>query len=183
MAKLVEKTYGDALYELSIEGDQTDILYEEAMFVKDTIVNNVDFFQLLNHPKISKDEKEKVVENIFKNRLTDDMTGFLMLLVKKSRQKDIQKILDYFINRVKDYKKIGVATVKTAYEMNESQKKSIKSKLISTTEYESFEIQYIVDESLIGGMIIRVGDRVIDSSIRNKIERMSKELYKIRLVN
>lgn len=183
MAKLVEKIYGDALFELSVEKNQIDILYEEARFVKDIIKNNSDLIQLLNHPKVSKDEKEKVVENIFKNRLTDDMTGFLVLIVKKSRQKDIKMILDYFIGRVKEYKKIGVATVKTAYVMNESQKESIESKLISTTEYKSFEIQYVVDESLIGGMIIRVGDRVIDSSIKNKIEKMSKELYKVRLVN
>lgn len=181
MAKLVEKTYGDALFELSVESEKVDKLFEEAKAVKDVLKENQELMQLLTHPKISKDDKEKVVENVFKGRLSDDMTGFLLLVIKKDRQKYLEKILTYFTDKVKEYKKIGVAAVTTAYEMDEAQKKAIEDKLIKTTEYESFEIDYIVDESLIGGMIIRVGDKVIDSSLRNKVETMSRELYKIRL--
>ena len=59
--------------------------------------------------------------------------------------------------------------------------RSIAKKLIDTTSYNSFEIEYSIDKSLIGGMIIRVGDKVIDSTIKSKIENMSRDLYKIRL--
>lgn len=181
MAKLVEKTYGDALFDLSVEHKKVDELFSEAKGVKEVLETNAELNQLLNHPKISKEEKEKVIENIFKGRVSDDMTGFLLLVIKKDRQKFLGKILDYYIDRVKEYKKIGVATVTTAYELNDTTKNAIESKLISTTSYDSFEIQYNVDNSLIGGMIIRIGDKVVDSSLKNKIEAMSRELYKIRL--
>lgn len=181
MAKLVEKTYGDALFDLSVDSSKVDELFEEAKAVKAVLKENAELMQLLTHPKVDKEEKEKVVENVFRDRVSADMTGFMLLTIKKDRQKFLIKILDYYIDRVKEYKKIGVATVTTAYEMDEAKKSAIESKLIATTSYDKFEITYIVDESLIGGMIIRIGDKVIDSSLRSQIETMSRELYKIRL--
>ena len=132
-------------------------------------------------PKISKEEKEKVVENIFKGRISDDVTGFLVLILKKDRQAMFCDILRYFIDRVKEYKKIGVAFVTTAVPLSETMKKSVVDKLTATTEYEQFEMNYSVDKNIIGGMIIRIGDRVVDSSIRSKIESLAKELYDVRL--
>lgn len=181
MAKLVEKTYGDALFELSVESGKMDELYKEAVALQTIFKENEELVKLLNHPKVSKDEKLKVVEDVFKNRMSDDMTGFLTLLVKKDRQKFIEKILAYYIGEVKTYKKIGVATVTTAIELSASQKEAVEKKLIETTEFLSFETEFLVDKGLIGGMIIRVGDKVIDSSIKNKVEKLSRELYKIRL--
>lgn len=52
---------------------------------------------------------------------------------------------------------------------------------MATTEYVEFEMSFNVDASLIGGLVIRVGDRVVDSSIRTRIEEMAKELGKIQL--
>ena len=181
MAKLVEKTYGDALLELSVESGNMDELFEEAKAVKEILEVNSELVQLLNHPKVGKEEKIKVLEEVFKGKITDDMLGFILLVVRKDRQKELIKVLGYFIDQVKEYKKIGVATVTTAVELDEKQKESIAKKLIDTTSYNSFEIEYSIDKSLIGGMIIRVGDKVIDSTIKSKIENMSRDLYKIRL--
>jgi F-type H+-transporting ATPase subunit delta len=55
------------------------------------------------------------------------------------------------------------------------------SRLLATTGYVDFEIDYIVDESLIGGMVIRIGDRVVDSSIKTKLDEFAKDLKKIQL--
>ena len=52
---------------------------------------------------------------------------------------------------------------------------------MSQTQYESFEMQYSTDASLIGGMVIRIGDRVVDASIKSKIERMAASLSKLQL--
>lgn len=181
MAKLVDKTYGDALFELAISSGKIDEYFEEAKCVVEAIEENEDFIKLLNHPKISKEEKEKVTENIFKDRVSDDITGFLLLMVKKDRQSKMVEALKYFIFKVKEYKKIGVATVTTAIELTGAKKKEIEKKLMDTTEYVAFEINYIVDKNIIGGMVIRIGDRVVDSSIKTKIYNISRELYNIQL--
>ena len=69
----------------------------------------------------------------------------------------------------------------TAIALSDKQKDEIVKRLLETTKYESFEMNYKVDESLIGGMIIRIGDRVVDSSIKTKLYELSKDLRKIQV--
>ena len=82
---------------------------------------------------------------------------------------------------MREYRKIGVASVVSATELSAEQKKRIEDKLLSQTKYESFEMQYSTDAFLIGGMVIRIGDRVVDASIKSKIERMAASLSKLQL--
>ncbi|MBQ1192599.1 MAG: ATP synthase F1 subunit delta [Lachnospiraceae bacterium] len=181
MAKLVDKTYGDALCELALENGKIDIYFEEAKAVLSALKENSELIKLLNHPKIDKEEKIKIIENIFKGRVSDDITGFLVLMMNKDRQNMIIETLEYFISLVKEHKKIGVAYVTTAVELSQTKKKEIEAKLIATTKYAEFEMNYDVDKAIIGGMIIRIGDRVVDSSIKTQIYNISKELYNIQL--
>lgn len=181
MAKLAAKTYGDSLFELALEEGKADLFLEEAGFVLQILAENEDLVKLMTHPKISKEEKENVVENIFKSNISDEMTGFLVIVIKKGRFKEMKDILSYFIARVKEYKKIGVAFVTTAIELREEQKEALVKQLIETTEYETMEMNYATDSSLIGGMIVRIGDRVVDSSIKHKLNDLTRDLLKIQL--
>lgn len=181
MAKLISKTYGEALFELAVEENKTDVFLEEVNAVIEALKQNEDFYKLLNHPKISKEEKIQVVENVFKSRISDEITGFLTLIISKERYKELDAILEYFISRVKEEKGIGTAYVATAVPLNEIQKAQVKEKLLSTTKYNEMEMVYSVDESLIGGMVIRIKDRVVDSSIKTKLSEIKKQLYKIQI--
>lgn len=181
MAKLISKTYGEALFELAVEENKTDVFLEEVNAVIEALKQNEDFYKLLNHPKISKEEKIQVVENVFKSRISDEVTGFLTLIISKERYKELDAILEYFISRVKEEKGIGTAYVATAVPLNEIQKAQVKEKLLSTTKYNEMEMVYSVDESLIGGMVIRIKDRVVDSSIKTKLSEIKKQLYKIQI--
>lgn len=181
MAKLVSKTYGDALFELAVSENKIDALFEEAQLLVTVFSENVELMKLLNHPKIVKEEKISVIENIFKGKVSDDMTGFLTLIVRKARYNSIIDILNYFIDSVKEYKKIGVAYVTTPFEMSDEQKSDVENRLKETTAYETFEMNFSVDATLLGGMIIRIGDKVVDSSIKTKINELSKTLYNIQL--
>ena len=181
MAKLISKTYGEALFELAVEENKTDVFWEEVNVVIEALKQNEDFYKLLNHPKISKEEKSQVVENVFKGRVSDEITGFLTLIISKERYKELDAILEYFISRVKEEKGIGTAYVATAVPLNEIQKAQVMEKLLSTTKYNEMEMVYSVDESLIGGMVIRIKDRVVDSSIKTKLSEIKKQLYKIQI--
>ncbi len=113
----------------------------------------------MNHPQIIKEEKLKVVENIFKGRVSDDLMGFLETVIEKGRQKELPKILDYFVNRVKEYKKIGIVTVTSAVELSVEQKAHTEAKLLETTAFVSLEVTYSVEPAILGGLVIRIGDR------------------------
>lgn len=181
MAKLISKTYGDALFELAVEKQTEEEMLAEVETVSKVLDTNPDFSQLMNHPKILKEEKLKVLEEVFKGRVSDDLSGFLTIIVKKDRFSEIDEIFSYFISRVKEYKGIGVAHVTTPLSLTDEQKKSIEEKLLETTSYDKMEIHYGVDEGLIGGMVVRIGDRVVDSSIQTKLEELKRQLLEVRL--
>ena len=65
--------------------------------------------------------------------------------------------------------------------MSASQKSAVQTKLLETTQYRSMEMNYKVDPSIIGGMIVRINDRVVDSSIRTKLDGLKKQLLQIQL--
>ena len=181
MAKLIEATYGDALFELAVEESRVDSLYDEAGAVIEAFNDKPEFGRLLNHPEVEKGEKEELINNIFSQFVSGDMTGLLITMVSKDRQKKIVDTLEYFRKRVLEYKKIGIAYVSTAKPLTDEQKKAVAGKLLETTGYVDFQMHYSVDESLIGGMVIRIGDRVVDSSIKHKIDELSRSLMKVQL--
>ena len=181
MAKLVSKTYGDALFELAIEENKIDELYEEVIALKSVLNDNPDFSKLMNHPKIDKEEKKEVCRSVFKGRISEDIMGFLEIIISNNRYSEIFSVIDYFINRVKEYKRIGMAYITTPLPLDDNQKASVEKKLLETTSYSSMEMNYSIDESLIGGMVIRIGDKVVDSSIKTKLNELTKELQKIQL--
>ena len=75
----------------------------------------------------------------------------------------------------------GSLWVASAFELSEGQKKDIVDRMKELTDYREFEVDYEIDEQLIGGLVLRLDDRVIDSSIRTKLQTMGKSLSKIQL--
>lgn len=181
MAKLVSNVYGDALFELALELDRIDEFTDEVKVIIDVLEENQDLSKMMCHPKIVKEDKIEVVENIFKGRVSDEIVGLMVMVIEKDHFKDMEAILNFYIDKVKEYKGIGVAYVKTPLELTSAQKKNVEKKLLDTTDYVSFEMHYEVEPDLIGGMVIRIGDRVVDSSVKTKIYELSKELSKIQL--
>lgn len=181
MAKLVAGIYGDALFGLAVEENLTDSLVEEILTIQAVLKENSGLEKILIHPEIPKHKKLQVIDDVFKDRISDALTGFLRIVVTKGRYKDLPDIFAYFIARVKEYKKIGIAEVISAIPLGENQKQRIEQKLLDTTHYETMEIDYKVDESKIGGLMIRIKDRVVDSTIQSKLNHLTGSLMKISL--
>lgn len=183
MAKLVSKTYGEALYEAAMEsgGGKAVELMEEIRCVQEILRSNPRFDDLMSHPGVPKKDKLKVVSDVFKGKVSDELAGLLEVVVSKERYKDLPAIFEYFTARVKEQERIGTAYVTTAAELDEGRKKAVEAKLLETAGYRRMELHYNVDASLIGGMIIRINDRVVDSSIRTRLEDMKRQLLQIQL--
>lgn len=181
MAKLISKTYGEALFETALDVNHVDDLFEEAKAVRVIFAENPKLLKLLDHPSIIKEEKLQTIKAVFEGKVTQEMSAFLQIVVDKGRQAELDSILSYFIDRVKEYKHIGVAFVTSATELTDIQKQQIEKKLLDTTSYETLEMNYMTDKELIGGLVIRIGDRVVDSSIKTRINNMKRELMKIQL--
>ena len=181
MAKLVSKTYGDALFSVAVEENRVDAFAEEAKGLATVFSENQELQKLMDNPKIIKEDKIKLIEETFTSYVSKEIIGLIALLISKGHSKDISSVFDYFIALVKEEKKIGTAFITTAVELADAQKSAVEKRLLETTRYETFEMNYSVDESLIGGMVIRIGDRVVDSSIKTKLYELSKQLRSIQI--
>ena len=181
MAKLISKTYGDALLELAIEENKSDELLAEVTALRQVLSENQDFTRLINNPRVDMGQKLEVVESVFRGRASDDLTGFLLTVVSKGRFAEIDSILEYFTDEVERLNGVGKAHVTTPIALSGEEKKKVEDRLLATTGFKSIKVSYDIDESLIGGMQIRIGDRVVDSSISTKIAKLKQSLMNTML--
>lgn len=181
MAKLVSKVYGDALFAAACESGRVDDMYEEIQALQGVLAENAELQKMLENPKVIREDKENVIETVFRGRIADEIVELMKLMIVKGRYSSIDSVFDYFVGLVKEEKKIGIAYVTTAVELSDKQKEAVVKRLLETTSYKEFEMNYAVDASLIGGMVIRIGDRVVDSSIRTKLYELSKSLKTVQV--
>lgn len=189
MAKLVSNTYGQALFDIAMENRsdadkipaRVDELLAEVQQVSEILQKNEGFDKLMMHPGIPKQEKLALLEKVFRGRVSDELAGLMEIVIRKERYSELQEIFRYFIDKVKELKGIGVAHITSAVALTEAQKTATVAKILETTSYQSIESDFQVDQSLIGGMVIRINDRVVDSSVRTKLSDLKRQLLQIQL--
>lgn len=183
MAKLVSKVYGEALFEIAMEAgtDRMDDLLSQVQQMEAVLKANPEFEKLMLHPGIPKQDKVSAMENVFKGRISDELTGLMERVIQKERYSELPEIFAYFTARVKAEKGIGVAHITSAVPLSKEQQAATVARLLETTGYQSIETNYTVDEALIGGMVIRINDRVVDSSVRSKLNDLTRQLLQIQL--
>ena len=181
MAKLVSKVYGDALFELAIEENKLESVWDEVRAIEQALSDNPDFLPTLRHPDMSMEKKQELLKEIFGSKLSDDVMGLIDVMVRKNRIGDLEKVLEYFDERAKERQKIGVVEVRTPIELTSDEKKKVEARVLEVTDFASLEMNYKLDKSLLGGMVIRIGDQVLDNSIRSKLDAMGRQLASVRL--
>lgn len=181
MAKLAASVYGRALLELAGEEKKGLDFLEEIEEIEKVLKENPEFNSLMGHPGIPVCDKEEILKNVFQGRISEEMFGFLSLIVRKGRYGELTKIFAWYTEAFKKEQGIGTAFVTTAVELGEEKKQEVKERLLQTAGYKTIECHYQVDPGLIGGMIIRIDDRIVDSSIRTKLSDLTSQLLQIQL--
>lgn len=169
------------MFSLAVEENRLDEIWDEVKGLQKALEENGEFMDMMAHPEMTKEKSIALLDEAFKDKFSDVMMGFLQVLVKKGRFGEILPVLDHFQREAKEYKKIGVVYVTTPTELTDTQKESIVEKLLQTAGYLSLEMNYQIDKKLLGGMRIRIGDRIMDNSIQTKLEEMTRKLVKVRV--
>lgn len=175
MVELIAKRYGTAIYQLAVEKDQIDTVAEEIAIIREVLKTEEDFVQLINHPKIVVEEKIALVESVFKGKVSDEVMGLVVLTIVKGRQRFLPQIIQYCEDAFDAHNNIVTAYITSTEVLNDHFKQQVKERLEALTQ-KTVNTEFDVDESLIGGMVIRIGDRILDNSIKGKIAKLSKTL-------
>ena len=105
MAKLVSKVYGDALFETAMEKSLWIPSTRKPLLCSPFLQDNPELFSVLGNPQIVKEEKVTLLHQVFSGKIAEELMGFLSIIVEKDRQNEMISILEYFIQRVKEFKK------------------------------------------------------------------------------
>jgi F-type H+-transporting ATPase subunit delta len=178
--------YAKSLIDLAVEKNQLDEAYQDMLFLQKVCTENKDFVSMLKSPVINADKKEKILEAVTKNRVTVLTDLFNKLLVKKSRESYLPEIAKAFIQQYKDHQNIFSVKLTTAVPVSEELKKVILDKIRTETAMQHLELQTEVNESLIGGFVLEIGDHLVDTSISYDLNNVRKQfrnndfIYKVR---
>lgn len=180
MAKLVGKRYAEALYEVAIELDKLEEFKKEINAVADVFNKNPRLETIFTHPRITKAEKKDMVDKLFKDRVSNEILNLCYIVVDKRREKYLDDISKSYKDLSNDKLGIVEADAYTAVPMTEDEINKLQQKLSSSFK-KTVELNTHIDKDIMGGVLVKVGDKVIDGSVKGKLREIQKELNNIRL--
>src|ERR1700744_614347 len=166
--------------------NQLDAVYNDMLFLESVCKQSPEFVTLLRSPIIKADKKEKVLDAITGGKISTITTTFYKLLLRKEREYHLPEIITAFISQYKAYKNITIVKLTTAEPVGEEVKNTILDKVRSAKNLPQIELDTAVNEELIGGFVLEIGDQMVDSSVAFELNNIRKQfqnndfIYKIR---
>ena len=154
--------YAKALLELSIEQNSLENSYHDMVLIESVCSESRDFALLLKSPIVKADHKLKIFRQIFEGKLSNSSMMFINIILTKKRESLIRGISKSFIALYKQHNNIESASIKTAVPISQQLKEEVLSYIKSETS-NSVELTEIVDAKIIGGAIIKMGDKQLDA--------------------
>ena len=176
----VGKVYAEALLEISVEKKNSELIEQELQAVVKALCDDAEVWEFFLSPKISKEQKIKAVENSFKTTFSDTINSLLFLLLKNDRIYFIKEIANQFTLGNDILKGRIRAYVESANKLSDSQIAEIQSTLSQKYKGECI-IENFVKPELIGGLVIRFNDNLIDGSMRSQLMTIKKNLLQSKL--
>ncbi|WP_026754316.1 ATP synthase F1 subunit delta [Sediminibacter sp. Hel_I_10] len=165
--------YAKALLSLSEEKKASEAVNEDMVLMAKTILESRDLKQVLESPVVQSSVKKSVILEVFKS--SHDLTKNLIdTLIANNRIAILSDVSKHYTRLYDELRGIQVATVTTAVPLDKTLESKVLSKVKELTGKDA-EIISIVDESILGGFILRVGDTQYDASIANKLDKLKRE--------
>lgn len=168
--------YAQALIELADEKKATDAVLNDMELLVSTTNENKDFHVFLNSPLIKSDKKNSIFDKLF-GEFQDISIQFIHLLTKNKREMILPIIAEEFIAKLNEIRGIVPMTITSAKKLDDAVKTKILDKLNQNIKG-TIQLTEKLDESLIGGFVIRMGDTRIDASIAHQLNEMKQRLMR-----
>jgi F-type H+-transporting ATPase subunit delta len=164
--------YATALFELARDAGKIDDIASELSALKGELSSNDELALLVSSPRIGKAEKIAVVQAIGQSSgLSDLVTNFLGALAQNGRLSALSDAADAFQILAANHRGELTAQVRAAHALTDMQVDALKSKLRAAVGRD-IAVDVTVDEELLGGLVVKVGSKMIDSSIKTKLDRL-----------
>jgi F-type H+-transporting ATPase subunit delta len=169
--------YAKSVLDLAVERNSLERMLKDMQLLHSICSQSHDFAAMLRSPIISADKKLNVITLILKNHEVGELTyAFISLLVTKGRESNLPEIADAFITQYNALKNIRTVRLTTAVAMSTDIKKSIETKISGYMPADTVDLKVGIDESLIGGFVLEVEDRLYDASIKKSLSDIKSKI-------
>ncbi len=139
------------------------------------VLGNAELRRLLEHPAVAYARKEEILRRVVGDGVGDEAVKLVLLMVRRGRPGAIDRMIDHFGELLRQERGIALAQVRTALPLGDEERSAVAERLRSLTQ-RKVEMHEIVDESLIGGIAVQIGDTLYDASVRARLERLRARL-------
>ncbi len=178
MTGSVEKVYSEALYELAAEDGSTDSLNEELKALSDIFASNPELYSVLGAPSVTQSEKEDLLEKVFGGRISDISFNFLCLAARKGRIRALPAIASAYRRKWNDVNGVMDVTVTSVRPLSGEQRKKLVDRL-SAVYGKKIVLTEQTDPSIMGGLKVTFGDRMLDGTVRTKLDDIRSNMKNI----
>jgi F-type H+-transporting ATPase subunit delta len=171
----VARRYAAALFEQAKKTGTVAAAGQDLELVAATVAATPSLRALLAQPLVTQERKSLALEKAFGDKISRAVMAFLYLLVDKRRVNLLPQVQEAFAQMVLDYRNIAHATATSAVPLTPEQAAALEKSLEARTG-KDIELQMEVDPALIGGIWVRIGDTVLDGTVRGNLERLREQL-------
>ena len=164
------RRYAEAALEIG-RADGTLDAWERDLALLGELLGHAELRRLLEHPAIPFARKEKVMQQVAGGDVSREALALVLLMVRRGRPGAIGRMVEHFGELLRRERGIVLAEVRTALPLDDEQRRAVATRLAELTG-DRVEMNETVDESLIGGIAVRIGDRLYDASVRSRLERL-----------
>ncbi len=167
--------YARSLMQLARERNEVEAVREDMLLVASTCAKSLDLRVMLKSPVIKSDTKDKVLGRVFGGQIGHTTERFITILVRKGREGILPEIAEGFQNVYRKEHDILVAEVMSAVPLTAESRSQVKKMAEERHPGKSIVLKESVDASLIGGVVIRIGDDQIDASVSRRLNDLRRK--------
>lgn len=171
----VAKRYAKAIFELALEQGRLEAIGADLALVRETLVQNPDWQAWLANPQVAVADKQEAVRRTYGDKVAPEVVQLLSIMLKNKRATRIVAVVDEYRVLLDEHQGIVHAHVSSAFPLTEAEEANITASFEKLTG-KSVVLHKEVDPELIGGILVRIGDRLYDGSVRGLLQRLEKRL-------
>jgi len=174
----IASKYAEAVIDLAAQGSQEDKVFEELQLLNAVMSSEREMAVIINHPAIDGKEKKSLIQGLFEGKVSELTSNLIGLLADKRRLNLIPFIEASYRELLNKRKNIVSASLVCAERLADTQVANIKAQLAEHLG-KTLELEVKVDSSLIGGVVLKMGDQVIDGSLSGQLKALEKQLLSV----
>ncbi len=175
--KLAQR-YAISLIEIATENKQTKEFLDQLTGINDVFSANPELLRFMKNPLIAVADKKNVMKDVFKSAgFLDEINNFLYVLVDNDRVHLVDKILFFFHMMYQDAMNVSSAVLYSAVKLDDTVRKPLSTRLEKFFD-KKINLKYQIDPGLLGGVLIKMNNQVIDYSIKGQLDCMKQALKK-----